>query len=378
MRKRRRGLGEGTIFQRRDGRWVSRLTLGWEGGRCIRWESYSPTEAEAQDKLLKARYEHSRGLPVAVERQTVAQFLEHWLSEIVKPSRRPRTYESYELTVRLHIVPTLGKVRLEKMTPQQVQNLINRKAQEGKLSSRTIAYIRAILRQALNQALKWGLVARNAAALTSRPRIAHYAIRPLDDAEARRLLDAAKGTRFEAAYVIALNLGLRRGELLGLRWQDVNLDTATLRVNQAVQRVDGKLQAAETKTDSSRRNLSLPQSVVAALRAHRIRQLQERLLAGITRQDSGLVFTSHRGTPLEPRNLLRDFARILQRAQVPRVRFHDLRHSAASLLLAQGIPMRLIQEILGHSSIAMTADLYAHVAPTLMREAAAKMDALLG
>lgn len=374
----KRGRHEGTIFQRKDGRWVSRLTLGWEGGRCIRWESYSATEAEAQDKLLNARHDHSRGLPVSVERQTLAQFLEHWLSEIVKPGRRPRTHQSYELTVRLHIVPALGRIRPEKLTPQQVQALINRKMEEGKLSPRTIAYIRGILRQALNQALKWGMVARNVAALTSRPHVPRHEIQPLDAADARRFLDAAKGTRLEALYMVALTLGLRRGELLGLRWQDLALDRGTLRVNQAVQRVEGKLRTAETKTDTSRRTLSLPASVVAALRAHRTRQLEERLLAGADWRDSGLVFTSRVGTPLEPRNLQRDFERILKLAKVPRVRFHDLRHSCASLLLAQGTQLRLIQEILGHSSIAMTADLYSHIAPTLMREAAEKMDAILG
>jgi integrase len=374
----RRGQGEGTIFQRRDGRWISRVTLGWEGGRQIRWEAYSATEAEAQEKLLEARHSRSRGLPVAVERQTLAQFLEHWLSEVVKPSRRPRTYQSYELTARLHIVPALGKIRPEKLTPQEVQALLNRKTQEGELSPRSVAYIRGILRQALNQALRWGLVGRNAAALTSAPRIPHREIQPLDAADARRFLDTAKGTRLEALYTVALNLGLRRGELLGLRWSDIDLENSSLRVLQAVQRVGGKLAAAETKTVSSRRTLTLPLSVVATLRSHRARQLQERLIAGSAWQESGLVFTSRVGTPYEPRNLQRDFERILKHSQVPKVRFHDLRHSAASLLLSQGVPLRLIQEILGHSSIAMTADLYAHIAPSLMREAAEKMESILG
>ena len=211
--------------------------------------------------------------------------------------------------------------------------MLDRKLKSG-LGPRTVAHYRTVLRTALTQALRWNLVARNAAALTSPPRVPHYEFRSLTALEARRLLDAAKGTRLEALYTVALCEGLRRGELLGLRWQDIDLDNAHLRVMQAVQRVEGKLKAAETKTERSRRTLALPPSVVASLRRHHARQLQERLSAGPRWQDSGLVFTNRIGNAIDPGNLRDDFAALLKAAQVPRVRFHDLRHSAASLLIA--------------------------------------------
>jgi integrase len=367
---------EGSIYQRKDGRWCGQISLGWEADRRKRKFFYADNAAEVQAQMLNARSDHSRGLPVATRHQSVATFLDHWLTT-VRPRVRPRSYESFETIVRRHLKPEIGNLPLAKLEPAQVQTMLDRKTQNG-LGPQTVTTIRTVLRNALNQALKWDLVARNAAALTSSPRVPHHEIRPLEALQARRLLDAANKTRLEALYALALNLGLRRGEVLGLRWQDVDLDKARRRVMQAVQRVEGKLQAAETKTERSRRTLSLPPSVVASLRRHRIRQLQERLGAGTRWCDSGLVFTTGIGTPLDPRNLQLDFSALLKAAQLPRVRFHDLRHSAASLLIAQGVPLRTIMELLGHSSIAMTANVYGHLAPELMREVADKMEAILG
>jgi integrase len=367
---------EGSIYQRRDGRWCGQINLGWEAGRRKRKFFYADSAAEVQEQMLNARSDHSRGLPVATKRQSVATFLDYWLTT-VRPRVRPRSYESFETIVRRHLKPEIGNIPLAKLAPAQIQTMLNRKTQNG-LGPQTVTTIRTVLCNALNHALKGNLVARNVAALTSPPRVPHYEIRPLDAPQARALLDAASGTRLEALYVLALNLGLRRGELLGLRWQDIDLDNARLRVMQAVQRVEGRLQAAETKTERSRRTLSLPLSVVTSLRRHRTRQLQERLGAGARWWDSGLVFTSGIGTPLDPRSLQLDFRALLKVAQLPRVRFHDLRHSAASLLIAQGVPLRTIMELLGHSSIAMTANVYGHLAPELMREVADKMEAILG
>jgi integrase len=243
----RRGATEGSVFKRKDQRWVSRLTLGWNGGKQVRWEAYSRTRSEAQEKLLKARSDHSRGLQVAIEKQSVGEFLDHWLEHTVRSSNRTRSYENSEVVIRCHLKPDLGRIRLDQLAPQHVQALLTSKLKHG-LSPRSVLQVRAVLRTALNQAVRWNLVARNAAALVSAPRVPHREIRPRDAAEARRLLDAAKGTRFEAAYMIALNLGPRRGEVLGLRWQDVDLESSTLRVTQALQRAGGKLQATETKT----------------------------------------------------------------------------------------------------------------------------------
>jgi integrase len=374
---RRRGQNEGSIFQRKDGRWCAILSLGWENGSRKRKSFYGKTAAEVQNQLLKARSDHAHNIPVAIERQSVGQFLMHWLEHTIKPNARPRSYESFEIIIRRHIIPELGQVRLEKLSPQNVQGLLDRKLRGG-LAPQTVVHIRMVLRTALNQAMKWSLIARNPAALVDPPRMPRGEIRPLTAEEARRFLDAAKGERLEALYTLALFSGLRRGEILGLRWSDVDLEERALRVNQAIQRVGGKLRAAETKTERSRRTISLPSTIVAVLRAHRVHQLQERLIAGSLWQDSGLVFMSRVGTPVEPRNLHRDFVRVLKVAKVPRIRFHDLRHSAASLLLAQGVPLRMIMEQLGHSSIALTANTYAHVMPAAMRDVADKMELILG
>jgi integrase len=279
--------------------------------------------------------------------------------------------------VKRHIAPELGRVRLDKLAPQDVQVLLARKSASG-LSPQTVRHVRAILRIALNQAIKWSLVARNAASLAVAPRLERKSFRSLSPEEARELLDVARGDRLEAVYSVALSLGLRMGESLGLRWQDVDLDVAMLTVNQAIYRIAGKgLVAAEPKTERSRRTLFLPDGVRAALKTHRVRQLQERLAAGSRWQDSGLVFTSRIGTALEPRNLFRSFKVLLHKAGLPDIRFHDLRHSAASLLLAQGVPMRAVMELLGHSNIGTTADIYSHVMPAMMRDVAEKMDAIL-
>jgi integrase len=374
---RKRNSGEGSIFQRNDGRWCGVLNLGWENGRRKRKHFYGVTAAAVREQLLKARSDHSRGLPVVVERQTVAQFLARWL-ETVEPSIAPRTHEHYEGVVRLHLTPELGRLRLDKLAPQHVQALLARKSAAG-LSAQSVRHVRTILRVALNQALKWELVARNVAGLTVAPKLVRKQFHSLSPEEARLLLDAAKGDRLEAIFTVALSLGLRMGEILGLRWQDIDLDGATLTVNQAMSRITGKgMVAADPKTDRSRRSLFLPDRVRTALKTHHVHQLQERLVVGPDWHDRGLVFTSRLGTALEPRTLFRAFKSLLRTAELPDVRFHDLRHSAASLLLAQGVPMRAVMELLGHSSIGTTADIYSHVMPAMMRDVAGKMDAILG
>lgn len=218
------------------------------------------------------------------------------------------------------------------------------------------------------------MVARNVATLVDVPRVQRPEVQPFSLEQARTILDAIRGNRFEALYSVALAVGLRRGEALGLRWDDVDLDAGTLKVRTALQRIDGKLQLVEPKTSRSRRTIALPDMAVAALRSHRARQLQERLLAGSRWQDTGMVFTTSIGTYMEPRNLTRHFNRTVKNAGLPPKRFHDLRHTCASLLLAQGVHARVVMEILGHSQIGLTMDTYSHVAPSLQRDAAGRMN----
>jgi len=382
----RRGQNEGSIFRRKDGRWCGVLNMGWENGRRKRRSYYGKTAGEVRDQLLKARSDHSRGLPIAIERQTVAQYLDHWLEHTLKAKAKPRSHESFSTITRLHIKPSLGRIQLHKLAPQQIQKLLDEKSKAG-LSPQTVTNIRTVLRSALSQAMKWNLVSRNSAALVDAPRILHKRIEPLDPAHARRLLETARGGRFEAVYTVALTLGMRRGEVLGLRWSDVDFEGRAIRVNQSVQRLrtspgdtkKSELRATETKTDGSRRTIALPDSVVRALRAHRARQAQDRLAAGLSWKDQDLVFTNRTGRPIEPILLHRDYKALLKMAELPTtLRFHDLRHSAASLLLAQGVHPRAIMELLGHSSITVTMNVYGHVMPAMMRDAADKMEAIFG
>ncbi len=379
----KRGNNEGSIYKRRDGRWTAAITV--EGGK--RKQVYGPTRAEVQQKLVKLQREQQLGLPVVDEREALAAFLDRWLETSVKRSVRPKTYTNYGQYVANWIKPTLGKERLAKLTPQHVERLMDRMLTAG-LSPRSAQHAHAVLRRALGQAEKWGMVGRNVAKLAEPPRQVKPEATWLDDKQARRLLEVARepgtgrgrakdrGNRFEALYTVALMLGLRKGELLGLRWADVDLDARALRVAVALQRVDGKLVLVEPKSARSRRTIPLPEAVAEALRRHRARQLAERVKAGPAWEDNDLVFATKLGRPVEQRNLHRNFHDLLDSAGLPRIRFHDLRHSCASLLLAQGVPARVVMEILGHSQIALTMNTYSHVMPALTRDAADRMDAV--
>lgn len=252
---------------------------------------------------------------------------------------------------------------------------MNAKLEAG-LSPRTVQYLRAVLRRALCQALKWDLVARNVATLVDPPRSVRYEVSPLTPTQA--FLAAVKGDRLEALYSVALALGLRQGEALGLRWSDVDLDAGTLKVRVALQRIGGKVELVEPKTKRSRRTVHMPPTIVTALKEHRIRQLQERLMCGQRWDYSwNVIFASTIGTPLDARNVVRLFHSALERAGLPPMRFHDLRHTWASLLLAQGVGPRTIMDVLGHSQISLTMDTYSHVMPEMCRETAELMEKLL-
>lgn len=221
------------------------------------------------------------------------------------------------------------------------------------------------------------IIMRNPFVATQPVRVFRFEVRPLAPEQARTLLRVAEGDRDEPLYRVALALGLRLGEGLGLRWEDVDLDTGTLRVRFALQRTDGKLRLKATKSEKSRRTLTMPASLVAALHTHRVRQLEERLATGDRWKEAGFIFPNTSGKPSEPSNVLKRFKRLLVVGGLPAQRVHDLRHCAASLLLAQGIPPRVVMDMIGHSQIATTLDLYSHVMPAAHREAAELMDRIL-
>lgn len=307
---------------------------------------------------------------------TVEQFLTSWLENTVKDTVRPKTFTSYRQLTQTHLVPAIGKVTLSKLSPEQVETLLKAIIERGR-SARTAQYVRAVLRKALNKAVRWNLVARNVAALADGPRVVRRRVEPFAVEHIPALLKAFEKERLGALYLLAMSHGLRQGEALGLRWQDVDLKLKEVRVRQSLQWHEGKATFVEPKTAQSRRQFALGENVVKALQKHRKAQLEQRLLAGGDWHDSGLVFTTSTGRPLDGVNVTRDFKRMLRRGGLPVRRFHDLRHTTASLLLYQKVQPRVVADLLGHSEIRTTMDLYTHVAPVLQREAAQRMDALI-
>lgn len=275
-----------------------------------------------------------------------------------------------------HIQSILGAIPIDELTAEDVQGLINRKLESG-LGGKSVAYIRQVLRTALRDAQRRGLVARNVVALVPAPRIEPGEIKPLAPEEIGRLLRAAAGWRLEALYVTTLGLGLRQGEVLGLQWSDLDEREGWLRVRRQLQRNPGGARLAAPKSRQARRSLNVPPTVLRALQEHRRRQEVERRVAGDRWQDSELIFTTTTGGPISARWLLRDFGRLLHVAGVRHLRFHDLRHSCATLLLVGGVSPRVVMEILGHSEIRLTMETYSHVIPPLRRDAADRMEAIL-
>lgn len=357
-------------------RWVGELHLGYRDGKRLRKQFYGGTRREVAEKLAQARRDLDLGIAPPSDRQTFGQYLEIWLAEAVRPTVRPKTFLSYATIVRLHVVPELGRTPMSRLTPQQIQRLVNRKLESG-LSPRTVGMVFEVIRNALNRAVRWGLVGRNAAAAASPPRYIRREMAALDPQQARRLLAAARGHRLEALFAVALALGLRQGEALGLQWGDVDFGSASLTVRRSLQRVEGVLTFSEPKTARSHRVIQMPPTVTDLLRAHRLRQIAERLEAGSGWAEYDLVFATRAGRPLDARNVLRAFAAVLRRGDLPAVRFHDLRHSCATILLSQGVPPRVVMDILGHSQIALTMNTYAHVLPALRDDAASRMEAAL-
>ncbi len=299
-----------------------------------------------------------------------------WLETTVKPRLRPLTYAGYKVNVEKHLVPTLGKIPLDQLTPLHVQEMINGRLAAG-FSGKSVAYMHQVLRTGLGLATRWDLVSRNVARLVDPPRVERSPVNPFTPDEARQFLTAVRGHRLEALFSVALALGLRQGEALGLRWDDIDYVAGTLRVRNQLQRIDGKLTLVPPKTKRSRRTLVMPSMIVDSLREHEKRQVAEKLLAGSKWQESGLVFANRVGAPTQARRVIEQFHEALAAAGIRRVRYHDLRHSCATLLLVQGISPRVVMEVLGHSEIALTMNAYSHVVPELQREAAQRMQAIL-
>ena len=317
-----------------------------------------------------------RGLPLASDRQTVGAYLEKWLAR-AESSVRGSTFLRYGQLVRVHVVPRLGRIPLAKLTPADLSATYAAMMNEGS-PPRTAGHAHRVLGRALREAEIAGLVARNVARLVKPPRVPHSEMHTLTATQARTLVEASASDRLGRLYHLALASGARQGELLALRWDDADFDAGSIRIQRTLIRSNRGLEVGETKTASSRRTIPVGKTATQSLRVHRTRQIEERLRVGPAWADNGLVFTNEIGGLLDGVTVTKSsFYPLLRRAALPRVRFHDLRHSAATLLLEAGLHPRVVAERLGHASPSLVMDTYGHVTERMQKDATAALDAIL-
>ncbi len=337
------------------------------------------TKREAEAGMAQWLVEIDRGTAVERSNMMLGEYLAYWLDSVAQHRVRPTTLASYRQIIRNRIAPALGEIPLQRLTPAQVQAIYGRLLEGGRrdgrgraLSPRSVRYTHAVLRMALQDAVKLGLVPRNVCDAATPPKAARPQVEYWDIDDMRRFLGVAREDRYGALWILALHTGMRRGELLGLRWQDVDLDQAILQVRQSLVESGGVIGFQEPKTSGGRRSITLDDTTVTTLRGHRTRQLEERLKASVLWQGEGndLMFTTERGTPPQPSNINRRFVALISRAGVSRIPFHGMRHSHATMLLTRGVHPKVVAERLGHAGIAITLQTYSHVVPGLQRQAA--------
>jgi integrase len=378
MTQRRRGHGEGSIYKRSDGRWAAAVDLGTRVGKRRRKTVYGKSQADVIRKVDAVRQDLRQGKPIPIGRVKVGDWLAEWLKDCVKPRVRPSTYGSYEVTVRLHISPYLGDVVLTDLRARDIERWLAELAENG-VKRRNCRYARVVLRAALEKAVKEGCVATNQVKLTDAPPKSEFKPNTLTPDQVETLLAVAGNERLGQLFALAVACGLRQGEVLGLQWSNVNLAARELHVCKQLQRHDKGLVLVEPKSESSVRMVPLTEVALDALTRQRAQQREERMRAGGEWQISDFVFTSPVGAPLSRYYVHEVFKRLLRQASLPSIRFHDLRHTCATLFVSRDVPLNTVSAIMGHSSIQITADLYAHVLGSMKHDAARKMDqALVG
>ncbi|MEW1604512.1 site-specific integrase [Streptomyces sp. DH-12] len=393
--RRTRANGDGTVYQRKDGRWEAAGYVLAPGNTSKRVRVYGATRKEALAKLTEKIAASNRGLPVPSAQGSLAAYLTYWLENVAVHQLRENTHTRYTACVNRYLIPGLGKKKLTRLTARDVRTWLDqlrticqccargidarrdqpRCCAAGQcchkvLSPLTLAYIHSVLKSALEHAAREEEIPRNVArnVRTGTPRPRRF--EPLTADEARQFLAATRGHRLHALFELALHTGLRKGELLGLTWEDLNLDAATAAISRTLQRTAaGGLITLPTKTRASERRIALPSRCLHSLKLHHEQQQREREAADASWQPSEHVFTTAQGRPIDPTNLTRAFATLLRKAGLRRIRFHDLRHSTATLLLEQGVELVVIKELLGHAHIGVTATVYAHVRLRLQRQA---------
>jgi integrase len=362
----------GRIRKRGKRSWELTIDIGRDenGERLRKFVNVKGTKAEAQRQQRELLASLDKGLPVDTGKLNVDQFLQRWLRDYAIPNTRPRTAERYESDIRLHITPALGHLQLSRLAPSNIQTMEARLQESGK-SARSVQHVHTVLREALKHAMRWGLIYRNVAEAVDAPRPKRHEIQPPLAGGVWDILELAKATPYYAVYHFIAFTGSRRGEALGLRWSDVDLENGTASIVQTLQRLRGKgLVVQPPKSDKSRRSIALDHVTVAMLREHRGRQLLNQVELGEAYHNRGLVFPGPLGEPLDPSVLTRNFEKLARNAALSGTRLHDLRHFHATLLLQTGTHPKIVQERLGHSSISITLDTYSHVVPGLQEQAA--------
>ncbi len=368
--QKRRGHHEGSVYYWEERkRWVAEISLG--PGK--RKKFYCKTKQEALKKKNEALRELEQGTLATGPQKKLRDYLEDWIENVHKDKLRVSAYVKYKKLIK-YIVADLGEVRLQKLTAEQVRRFYTKKAQEG-LSSKTINSIHGVLHLALDNAVRWNYVSRNVCDLVTPPRIVSREVTPLTLDQAQMLLRSVREHRLEVLLTMAVVTGMRRGELLALRWSNIDFERRTLQVLHTVDYIPkyGYVET-EPKTAAGKRLINIPTFLLDMLKQHRVQQLEQRLQQGDAWENRDLVFPDLQGGYFNPNYLLRMFKKLLIEAGVPHMHFHDLRHSAATILLSMGVNMKVIQELLGHSDIAITLGRYSHLLPSMQQEVVEKWD----
>jgi len=370
----RRNNGEGSVFYREDkGLWCACVQVGIDfNGRRKRKTIYAKSKKELLEKKKELESSILTGTYIESSKITLGEYLIKWLDEVCSVSIRPSTYLLYKGIIRKHIIPEIGSIPLNKITALQIQAFYNKKLNDG-LSSSKVRHIHAILHKSFTQAVKWGMIRTNVTDLVQKPRIIRKELNVWDQDQIKLFLEEAKRDRYYCLFLLALTTGLRQGELIGLQWNDIDLENEFITVRRTVKELNGKLIIGEPKTVKGKRLVSLPKVAVSALKV-----LKKEKGIDDDRGDTW-VFTDTKNGLIRVQNLYkRHYKKVIENAKLPYIRFHDLRHCHATLLLQQGINPKIVQERLGHSNISITLDIYSHVLPSMQKTVAKELDMLFG
>ena len=369
----KRGHNEGSIFQRKNGTWRAQVTVQ---GQRLSYSTKSKREAQAWVRKTLAQVDD--GLTYQNAQTTLEEFMKNWLTSI-ESKLRSNTYKQYRQITQQHILPGLGKIKLKDLKPEHIQNRYNEMVKQG-IGLRTVQLTHSVVHIALVHAVKLGVIPRNPDDATTPPKPSPKEMRFFDQDQVQQFLIIAKekNDKFYALYHLAISTGLRQAEIIGLKWSDMDWDKKTLQVQrQLTRKKGGSFEFTTPKTKAGKRTIILGPNTCDVLKVHRQNQFQLMLAAGKKWQDHDLIFTTSIGTPIDKYNLLKSFKQLLRDAGLPEIRFHDLRHTAASLMLNSDIPVIVVSRRLGHSRPSITLDIYGHLIPGRQEEVAELMDELL-